>query len=414
MLRRKSLRQTAVLVLVALLGSISIGLKPTPAKAAPPSLEIDAKSAILIDYASGQVLFEQNADESIAPASLTKLMTLHLAYEKIASGDISRDDLVNVSKNAWAATMPGSSVMFLEPGDIVTVDEVMKGIAIPSGNDAAIAMAEHIAGSLDAFVNLMNQEAKDLGFTTLHFADPAGLDPKNQITAREFAQFCRIYIQKHPEALTELHSVTSFTYPQDKNIPEDRKGQIEPITQPNRNTLLGVVEGVDGLKTGFIDESGYNFAVTAKRGDMRLIGIILGVPGATEQEGSARRAEEATKMLEWGFQNFVSVTPEIPAIQPVRVWKGASSKVELVPAEPVQITVPRGMEDDLVGTVTQEQSVIGPVAEGQKLGELVYTADGEEVARFDLVAANEVKQGNFFKRLWDTIRLTVIGWFTRD
>jgi len=413
-LRRNALRQTAVFALAALLGSFCIGLTPTAAEAAPPSLELDAKSAILIDYDSGQVLFEQNADLPIAPASLTKLMTLHIAFERIESGDISKDDLVNIRKEAWAATMPGSSVMFLEPGQIVTVEEIMKGIAIASGNDASIALAQHIAGSVDAFVDLMNQEAKELGFTTFHFEDPAGLDPRNQITAREFAQFARLYIQEHPEALTELHSVKSFTYPQEHNIPEDKKGTTESITQPNRNNLLGVVEGVDGLKTGFIEESGYNFAVTAKRGDMRLIGVILGVPGANEEEGSAKRAEEGTELLEWGFKNFVSVTPEMPEIKPVRVWKGRAGQVELVPSAPVHLTVPRGTQDKLQATVTQETSVIAPVTQGQKLGELVFTADGQEVARFDLLAANDVGLGNWFKRVWDTIRLTVIGWFTRD
>lgn len=412
MLRCIFLRRTAVLTLMALLSSCLLFVMPTPAAAAPPELKLDAKSAILIDYTTGRVLFEQNADEPIPPASLTKLMTLHLAFKKLASGEISKDDIVPIRKEAWAATMPGSSVMFLEPGQIVTVEELLKGIAIVSGNDASVALAQYLAGSVDAFVAMMNQEAQELGFKTLHFADPAGLSPENKITAREFAQFARYYIQQHPEALTELHSVQEFTYPQPHNLPEDKKN-TPPITQYNRNKLLGTVPGVDGLKTGFIEEAGYNIALTAKRGDLRLIAVILGVPGATEEEGSARRAEEGTELLEWGFSNFVAVKPDLPEIKPVRVWKGAANQVELVPAQPVQLTVRRGTESSLTVTLHQESSVIAPVAEGQKLGELIFAADGQEVARIDLVAANEVKQGGFFKRLWDTIRLTIIGWFTR-
>lgn len=412
MLHRKSLRHTAVLTLIALLGSLLIGLVPAPALAAPPTLQLDAKSAILIDFATGQVLFEQNADASIAPASLTKLMTLHLAYKKIAAGEMKKEDLVQIRREAWAATMPGSSVMFLEPGQIVTVGEIMKGIAIPSGNDASVAIAQHIAGSVNAFVEMMNKEAQEMGFTTLHFADPAGLSPENKVTAREFAAFARRYVEMHPEALSELHSVEEFTYPLPQNLPPDKQ-DTPSVTQYNRNTLLGEVEGVDGLKTGFIDESGYNICLTAKRGDMRLVGVILGVPGATEAEGSARRAQAGTDMLQWGFQNFVTIKPELPAISTVRVWKGAANQVALEPERPVQLTVARGAENSLTSTVHQETSVMAPVTKGQKLGELIFAADGKEVAKFELRAAADVKQGGFFKRLWDTIRLTVAGWFTR-
>jgi D-alanyl-D-alanine carboxypeptidase (penicillin-binding protein 5/6) len=294
----------------------------------------------------------------------------------------------------------------------VTVGEIMKGIAIPSGNDAAIAMAEKIAGSVDAFVALMNKEAQDMGYKTMHFADPAGLSPKNMVTAREYADFARKYVKMHPEALSELHSVREFTYPLPQNLPPDKKG-TPSVTQYNRNNLLGVVEGVDGLKTGFIEESGYNIALTAKRGDTRLVAVILGAPGANETEGTKNRGEAGTALLTWGFNNFTTVKPPAPAIKPVKVWKGAASEVALEPDRPFVLTVAKGQESKLTSTVHQEDSVTAPVKQGDKLGEVIFAADGKEVAKFDLVASQEVKQGGFFKRLWDTIRLTVTGWFHR-
>lgn len=412
MLHSKSLRKLfGFLALLAMLVSILAGFGLSIAQAAPPDLQVNANSAILLDFATGQVLYEKDADKPIPPASLTKLMTLHIAYKKIAEGTIKKEDKVNISPNAWAAKMPGSSVMFLEPGQIVTVGEIMKGIAIPSGNDAAVAMAEHIAGSVDAFVALMNKEAKDMGYKTMHFVDPAGLQPQNVVTAREFADFARKYVQMHPEALTELHSVREFTYPQPQNIaPGKQFYKTDP--QYNRNNLLGEL-GVDGLKTGFIDESGYNIALTAKQGDMRLVAVILGVPGRSESEGSRNRAEAGRAVLTYGFQNFVTVKPPAPAIKPVKVYKGAANEVALESSAPMLLTVARGLETKLTSTVHQEESVIAPVAKGQKLGEVIFAADGKEVAKFDLVAGSEVKQGGLFKRLWDSIRLTVAGWLNR-
>lgn len=410
--KKKSYRRVfGIVALAALLLSILLGFYAGSVKAAPPPLQLNVKSAILLDYATGQVLFEQNADQPIPPASLTKLMTLHLAYKKIAEGAIKKDQLVNIGKDAWAATMPGSSLMFLEPGQIVTVGEIMKGIAIPSGNDAAIALADHIAGNVPAFVALMNKEAQDLGFTHMHFADPAGLSPDNVVTAREYAQFARYYIQAHPEALTELHSQPDFTYPMPQNLPADKKDE-KPIHQYNRNNLLGEL-GVDGLKTGFIDQSGYNIALTAKQGDMRLVAVILGAPGANEVEGSRNRAEAGRALLQYGFQNFVTVKPPMPAIKPVRVWKGSANEVALETEQPMLLTVARGLETKLTSTVHQEDTVTAPVTKGEKFGEVIWAADGKEVAKFNLVATSDVKQGGFLKRLWDSIRLMVAGWFNR-
>jgi len=417
-LDRKPYRPAGAIALVALLAVLFSGLFATSAQAAP-ALDLEARSAVLLDYATGQVLYQKNPDEPISPASLTKLMTLHLAFKQIEAGKISLDDPVEVSQRAWAANFPDSSLMYLEPGDHVTVGEVLKGIAIDSGNDAAVALAEHIAGSVEAFVDMMNDEAQALGFTTFHFVDPHGLSPDNQITAGEFADFARLYIQLHPESLAELHSQKTYTYPLYENLSDARKAvttpeQHVPITQENRNGLLWTYEGVDGLKTGFVDEAGFNLAVTAKRGDMRLVGVLLGIQANSIPEGSAKREAEGAALLSWGFNNFVTVRPTLPEVKKVRVWKGAANELTLEPAGGAPtLVLEKGTESSLTVSVRQEESVTAPVAKGQKLGEVIFAADGKEVARLDLVAAEEVAQGGFFKRLWDSLRLWIMSFFNR-
>lgn len=412
----RSRRRLALVTLAALLSLVWTAALPARVQAAPPPLTIDAKAAVLLDFTTGQALFEQNADAAVPPASLTKLMTLHLGYKRIAAGAMKPTDKVNVTTDAWAAKMRGSSVMFLAPGQNVTVAEVMKGIAVPSGNDASIALAQHISGTVPAFVDLMNREAIDMGFQTMKFADPHGLSANNIASAREFAEFARRYIELHPDALKDLHSVEVFKYPEWENLsPVEREGTTkerhQPIVQYNRNGLLGKLAGVDGLKTGFIDESGYNIALTAQRGDMRLVALVLGVEAAGEAEGSRKREAAGAALINWGFQNFETVRPEIGTFTPVRVWKGVANQVELEAARAPVLTVPRGQGKALTRTVHQEEEVVAPVKQGAKLGELIYSADGKEVARIPLTAKAEVPQGGFFKRLWDTIKLTVLSLF---
>ncbi|MFZ5825152.1 MAG: D-alanyl-D-alanine carboxypeptidase family protein [Bacillota bacterium] len=417
MFHRAQLRRIGVVPLLALVATLFTGIFAVPAKAAPP-LELQAQAAVLLDYTTGQVLFEKNPDQVIPPASLTKLMTLHLAYKKLAEGKMKREDLVQVRPEAWSAKFQDSSLMFLEPGQKVTVGEIMKGVAVPSGNDASVALAQHIAGSVDSFVKMMNDEARAMGYQNLTFVDPHGLSPENKVTAREFADFARRYTQLHPEALEELHNQKTFEYPKYENLPEERKAglkpeQHRPISQDNRNGLLWTFEGVDGLKTGYVDEAGFNIALTAKRGEMRLVGVILGVQAPSIPEGTAKREQDGAALLSWGFNNFVTEKPALPEIKPVRVWKGAANQVNLKPAQEVLLTLEKGAQKSLTATVHQEESVIAPVQAGQKLGELIFAANGSEVARFPLVAADAVEQGGFFKRLWDSLRLLVAGWLKR-
>lgn len=392
-------------------------VSPAPAAAAP-AVELCndaqyAKSAIVIDQVTGTVLCEKDADLKLAPASLTKIITMGVTLEKVAEKSVALTDKVRIGEDAWAAKWPGSSLMFLEPGQQVTLDELLTGLAVASGNDAATAIADHISGSVANFVSVMNQTVKDLGFNNMSFVDPAGLDPKNVITAREYAQFVKTYIDRHPDAITKYHSVEQIAYPKWENLPPARqavesKATYQPIVQWNRNGLLGQ-NGIDGLKTGFIDESGYNIALTAKQGDMRLIAIVLGVQGADTAQGSARREEDGLKLLAYGFNNFRTVKPELPATKAVRVYKGAAAEVALVSEGAGALTVKKGQEASLTTTVHQEASVIAPVAKGTKLGEVIFSADGEEVGRIDLVAANDVAQGGFFRRIWDGFVLWIQG-----
>lgn len=399
-------------------GAITLAILMFPlfvqeASAEPPALSLEVPSAILVDYASGQVLYEQNADQVFAPASLTKLMTLHLAYKALAEGKIHLDDRVTISQNAWAQNpeLSDSSLMFLEPGMNVTVREIMQGVAIPSGNDASIAMAEYLAGSVSAFVAMMNEEAKTLGFKTMTFHDPHGLSASSAVTAREMAEFARFYIRSHPESLADLHSKMEYAFPHWENLPPARqqaigsKDAFQPTVQYNRNWLLESFADTDGLKTGFVDEAGYHLVATAQRNGMRLIGVVLGA------ESEPHREEQGIALMTWGFRNWALAKPEAAweRITPIRVWKGAVDQVTVVPQDVVEFVLPATDQDSLDFEVELESQVIAPVEKGTKLGTLTYTAGGKTVFKTDLVAADEVEPGGFFKRIWDSLRLWIAG-----
>ena len=262
------LRTAAVLVLLTLPFAVFPELPPRQdLKLQPEQPQVNCRSAVLYDVTSGTLLYEKNADEIIPPASMTKLMSLHLLFNEVDEGHLSLDTLIPVSRAAsFKSSPPGSSLMFLEEGQRVTLLELMKGLAVSSGNDAGVAAAEAVSGSLSEFIKLMNSEAVKLGLEKTYFADSSGYSSENQTTARDFANFCMLYIDKHPEALSLLHSLTEFTYPKKANLPPGGKSTHGSITQKNNNILLGSLEGVDGLKTGYIDESGYNIALTAERG----------------------------------------------------------------------------------------------------------------------------------------------------
>jgi D-alanyl-D-alanine carboxypeptidase (penicillin-binding protein 5/6) len=368
--------------------------------AAPP---VSAEAAILIDYETGTVLYEKQADAVIPPASLTKIMTIHLVLELARDGVISLDHTFEVPRAAWARNMPpGSSLMFLGPGQRVSYAELLEGLAVASGNDAAVAVSLQLAGSVPAFVEMMNSESLRLGYEVMRFSDPAGLSPSNRITAREYADFVRRHITRWPEALEDIYSKRTILYPTEANFDSVMIGGS--VRQENRNTLLFDYEGVDGLKTGYIDASGYNLAVTAERDGRRLIAVVLGVRAASVAEGARRRAVDAAVLLDYGFDEFRRLEPAVPQQAPIRVWNGRSDEVGVAPDRtPAAVLVPRGREEDVTVSVNTAGELTAPVEPGQPVGAVSYRLGDEELIRVELVADTGVERAGFFKRLWHTI-----------
>jgi len=372
----------------------------------PPAL--NARSVILIEALTGAVLYESNADDRIPPASLTKLMTLHLALREIEEGRLNASEVLVPGPGAWARNMPPrSSVMFLGPNQRLTVSQLLMGLVVDSGNDAAVELADRIAGSVPAFVDMMNSEASRLGYEHMHFEEPAGISASNTITARDYADFARRFVFEHPRALKELFSVREFTYPTAENLTGGNREK--PVTQTNRNVLLGKYEGADGLKTGYIDESGYNIAVTAERAGLRLISVILGVPDVGSVSGAVLRAAESAALLDYGFSTFTTVRAVYDMPAPARVWKGRARTVNLR-AIPVPIVAVRKDQSTLLrSNVLQTFDVEAPVRAGQVLGAVVVSLEGKELARFPLRAEADVDRGGFFRRVFDSIILFLRG-----
>lgn len=392
---------SATIVAARELPRIPVWLEGSAARA--PALS--AEAGILLDYDTGTVLFEKRADRVIPPASLTKVMTIHLALELSRDGVISLDEDFPVPEAAWARNMPpDSSLMFLGPGQSVDLRQLLVGLSVASGNDAAVAVALRLAGSVPAFVELMNAEAARLGYPVMQFADPAGLSPRNQVTPREYADFVRHHITRWPETLDEVYSVPRIVYPTEANFDSVMIGGS--VRQENRNDLLFDYEGVDGLKTGFIEASGYNLAVTAERNGRRLIAVVLGVRAGSVAEGSRRRAEDAASLLDYGFAEFAHLSPRAPGAERVRVWKGRRDELRAVPAgAPPRVIVPRGRAAGVAVRVDVPAEVTAPVEASQEIGTASYMLGESEIARVGLVSDRTVERAGLFKRLWHTLRL---------
>jgi len=373
---------------------------------APPRLA--ARSAILLEAVTGTVLYESHADDPVPPASLTKLMTVHLALQEIEEGRLEPSEVLVPGPDAWARNMPPrSSLMFLGPNQKLTVEQLLEGLVVDSGNDAAVEVADRVAGSVPAFVAMMNREAERLGYRTMRFVEPAGISASNVITAREYADFARRFISLHPDSLRELFSLREFTYPLEENL--TGTNHEKPVTQSNRNILLGRYDGVDGLKTGYIDESGYNIAVTAERDGMRLISVILGVPDSGAVSGSILRATESARLLDYGYTTFTVVRPSYPPPEAARVWKGTVRSVA-VAAQPAPMVVVRKDRAAALSTaVIQSLDVEAPVKAGEALGAVVVSLGGREIARFPLRATQGVQRGGLLRRALDSVILFVKG-----
>jgi len=366
--------------------------------------EIGSLAAVVVDAETGTALYAKNAFDEIPPASLAKLMTMHLVLNKVNEGRAALDDIVPIGEESWAVNQPPrSSLMFLAPGQIVTLREIMLGLAVPSGNDAAVAAALYIAPSVDEFAKIMTMEARRMGLVKTRFVEPSGISEDNMTTAAEFAAFCMEYLRLHPYSLSEFHSVREFAYPKSENMPEAFRGNPGTIVQQNRNNLLGVFPGVDGLKTGYIDEAGYNIALTARRNDTRFIAIILGAPAGPG--GARTRDRDGQKLLSWAFENFRTVHPELPPLEKVKLWKGREKQVSLRLAEPPAFTAPLNRAASLRYQMRINEPLIAPLPASYPVGWLVLADDPGELRRVQLLTAQEYEQGNIFKRIWDSIRL---------
>ena len=356
---------------------------------APPS--VNAKGHILIDYNTGKVIAEENADSLLAPASLTKMMTSYIIGKELESGNISNDDKVMISEAAWAKNFPDSSKMFIEVGTEVSVSLLNQGIIVASGNDACVAMAEHIAGSESAFADLMNAHAEQLGMSSSFFENSHGLDSQeHKTTPRDMATLAIALIRDVPNEYA-IYKQKSFKY--------------NNIKQYNRNSLLWDKSmNVDGLKTGHTSQAGYSLVTSATKGTMRLVSVVMG----TDSE-RARRVE-SKKLLNYGFRFFETYTPYKAGEKFVanRVWMGDSKEVDLGILVDTPITIPRGQRKNLKANFELTKQLTAPLAKGEIVGKLFLQLDGEDIAEYPLVTLQEVNEGGMFSRLVDYVKLQFV------
>ena len=351
-----------------------------------PAPGIAAQSYLLLDVASGQVLAAENADERRDPASLTKLMTAYLAFAALRDKAIMQAQPVAVSTAAWRAE---GSRMFIEPKKAVSVDELLRGMIVQSGNDASIALAEVVAGSEEAFAERMNREAARLGLASTHFTNATGLShPQHYSTAADLGRLAAALVRDFPDDY-KLYSLREFRY--------------NNVTQANRNRLLWIDPYVDGMKTGHTEAAGWCLIASARRGERRLIAVVLGAAS------DAARAAEAQKLLNYGFQAFdlVQVYASGKPVAGLRVWKGQANDVAAGFNADKYVTLPKGKAEKLALTMTATEPLVAPVTAGQPVGTVKVALEGAAVGEFPLVALADVPAANVLGRAWDTIRL----WF---
>jgi D-alanyl-D-alanine carboxypeptidase (penicillin-binding protein 5/6) len=362
-----------------------------PAKA--PPFETPAKVAYLVDLSSGAVLLSKNADQRMPPASMAKMMTTNVAFELIKKGDLQLSKMCTVRPETWQKWHgpQAGSTMFLSPNEQVSVENLLHGIVTLSGNDASVVLAECIAGTEEAFVNVMNEHAKALGLTNSRFGNSNGWpdEGRTYVTARDLATLARAEIENHPELYRKFYSQTSFTW--GKTL-----GSGQAITQGNRNPLLGRVPGADGLKTGHTEEAGYGFTGSAEQNGRRLIMVIAGLDSFNQ------RIEESVKLMQWGFNAWQS-KPLFKAgttVGSAKVQMGGDDEVALVAPRDLAITIPAGILSKVTSTKIRYQGPVkAPIAKGQHIADLVVTTtEGEQVT--PLVAAEAVEEAGFFARAW--------------
>ena len=350
----------------------------------PPT--IAASSHILLDYNSGKVLAENNADAKLAPASLTKILTVYVVFKEIKNGNLHLDDNVTISENAWKTS---GSKMFIKVNDQVRVEDLLKGVIIQSGNDASVALAEHVGGNESTFAELMNQHAARLGMTNSHFENSDGLPSESHYTtARDLAKLTSALIKEFPEYYPWF-SLKEFTY--------------NKITQQNRNMLLSRDNSVDGVKTGHTEEAGYCLVASALREGMRLISVVMGT------ESVNARANENQTLLNYGFRFYEShrLYEGNKTIQESRIWKGATETVPLGLSEDLYATIPRRQYNDLKATIDIDTQIIAPVKKGDKLGMVTVKLKNEIIANTNLISLQDVEKGGLIRRLYDSVLMLI-------
>ena len=363
------------------------------ARPVPAAPQLSANSYLLVDFNSNRILVEHNADLQVEPASITKLMTAYVVFSELTEGNITLDETVTVSETAWRT---GGSRMFIEPGMQVTVEELIRGMVIQSGNDASVALAEHVAGSEAAFASLMNHYGELLGMTGTSFMNATGLpDPNHYTTARDITALSAATIRDFPEFYA-WYSEKEYTF--------------NNIRQHNRNTLLWRDPAIDGLKTGHTEAAGYCLAASAMRDGMRLVSAVMG------SSSESSRASESQTLLNYGFRFFetVQLYEAGQELAKGRVWKGLTEEVALGIDQELFVTIPRGRYDDLEAKVEMEPQLSAPLEAGQVVGTINVQLGDEVIAQLDLVTLGAVEEAGFFGSTWDSMRLWMNGLFEDD
>ncbi|NYT64606.1 D-alanyl-D-alanine carboxypeptidase [Alcaligenaceae bacterium] len=349
-----------------------------------PAPVLTAKAWLSLDVNSGQIIAALGPDERVEPASLTKLMSAYLVFSAIEDKRLSLDQTVNISENAWKTE---GSRMFVKPNSQVSVDDLLRGVIVQSGNDATVALAEAVAGSESAFAALMNDEAARQGLRDTHFVNSTGLpDPTHLTTVRDLAILSSNLVRRYPQYL-HYYGQKEYTY--------------NNIKQPNRNRLLWADETVDGLKTGHTQSAGYCLVSTADRNGRRIVSVVVGAAS------DAARTENSLKLLNWSFQNFDTIKlydDEKPAVN-ARVWEGQAETVGLGALQPTWVTVPRGMGPQVEPVARYTQPLIAPLTKGSKVGSLTLSLEGKTLRENSLYIMEDVQEAGFFARIWDKIHL---------
>ena len=359
-------------------------------------IEVDADYVIVQDHFSGEILYEKDSDHSIYPASMTKIMTVMVVFDLLKSGETSLDEMITISEKAWRMSQSGYSSMFIMLNDQVSVEDLLKGIIIVSGNDACIALTEGLSGSEEEFVMLMNEKANELGLNNTNFSNSSGInDPDNYSTVEDILIMSRYMIQNYPEYYTYFKG-TTFTW--------DRTGG-DPITQGNRNPLLYKNIGADGIKTGYLAVEMYSLASSLKKGERRITAVASGF------KTKSSRSRESLKMLNWGFRNFdtVRVTKKDESIGNLNVWLGKKNKIAAITKEDVYLTIPKRKKKSIKAVIEYNGPLEAPITKGDKIGMLNIYIAGELKKEIDIYSSEDIKKANIFSRLLKSFNYLVWG-----